>query len=90
MKQRILDYFRYELPENLFDKILIAFLGLLVLASLTMAILVGRDIRRQEQAIVRLQHTIDSISSSIEREVPARRQPAFFPPEYRKDFPAMD
>ena len=28
MRRRILDYFRYELPENLFDKILLFFLGL--------------------------------------------------------------
>ena len=27
MRRRILDYFRYELPENLFDKILLFFLG---------------------------------------------------------------
>ena len=71
MRRRILDYFRYELPENLFDKILLFFLGLFFIVSLITAVMVGNGIRNQEKAIIQLRHEIDSICSCIGKEIPA-------------------
>lgn len=71
MRRRILDYFRYELPENLFDKILLFFLGLFFIVSLITAVMAGNGIRNQEKAIIQLRHEIDSICSCIGKEIPA-------------------
>ena len=90
MRRRILDYYRYELPENLFDKILLFFLGLFFIVSLITAVMVGNGIRNQEKAIIQLRHEIDSICSCIGKEIPAGGHQTCFPSEYGKDFWGKD
>ena len=61
MIQRILDYLRYELPENLFGKILSGFLGMALIGCFAFTLIIRREMHNLEKSIIQLQYERDSI-----------------------------
>lgn len=88
MKQRILDYFRYEMPDSLLNTIFIGFLGLLLIGSLTITVIITKEIQYQEKSILQLQHEIDSIRSKMEFHRKTNSYKSF--PNEKSSFPTMN
>lgn len=69
MIQEILNYLRYELPANLFDKIQIGFVCIILIGCLILIITIEKRIQEQEKSIILLQHEIDSINLKIDKNI---------------------
>lgn len=61
--KKIITYLYYELPKELYDKILLGCLGLITIGCLVFALLIEIKIQNEEKAIIQLKREIDLIRS---------------------------